>query len=106
MMNWDDAICRSRLRGVAQVSIPADDGGAGERVMSIPPIFEWTASGTEKFLGRDNALSQSSLPRQRRTWSDPINLFGAARCGRANANPSGARSVRQCRPHREATNKA
>jgi hypothetical protein len=47
----------------------------------------------EKFLGHDRLLSRSSLPRPRQTWLDPVNLFGAATCGRANPNLSGARRV-------------
>ena len=68
-----------------------------------PAAFEWTPRGTEKFLGRDNALSPSSLPRARRTGPDPVNLFGAARGGRTNPNLSGARRARQGQPHRETT---
>jgi hypothetical protein len=71
-----------------------------------PAAFERTPRGTEKFLGRDNALSPSSPPRPRRTGPDPVNLFGAATCGRTNPNLSGARRVRRGTPHREATAKS
>jgi len=92
--NWDDVPDRSCLPSVREVSIPPDDGVADRRRVSIPTILEWTASGTEKFLGRDMLLSLSSLPRQRQTWPDPVNLFGAATCGRTNPNLSGARRIR------------
>jgi hypothetical protein len=33
--------------------------------------------GTEEFRGRDTLVSQSSMPRQTRARTDPVNLFGA-----------------------------
>jgi hypothetical protein len=95
----------SCLKSAGQVSIPAGDGVAEPRVLIDPDAFAWPAGGTEKFLGRDSALSPSSVPRQRQAWPDPVNLFGAATGGRAKSNRSGARRVRQVQ-HPGATEKS
>ena len=87
---------RSRLASVEVVSIPPDDGVAATRVNIDPADLAWPARGTEKFLGRDPLWSQPSAPRKRRAWPDPVNLFGAAPCGRPKStSPAHHRTQRR-----------
>jgi hypothetical protein len=104
--NWDDALAP----GTPQ---PRRGGLESSRRRRGPPApevdpaaFAWPASGTEEFLGRDPALSQSRGRGQSHAWPDPVNRFGAATCGRINPNLSGARRVRQGPTHRGDTQKA
>jgi hypothetical protein len=87
-----------RPGALAAIPRVAGDAVAGQRVKVDPDAFAWPAGGTEKFLGRDTALSPSSAPRPRRAWPDPVNLFGAATaCGRTKSNLSGAPRVRKAK---------
>ncbi len=103
--NWDDALVRLRLPSVAEVSIPLDDGVADERVKSIPTTLNGRPAARRSFWGVTRSCHGRVCRGKGGTGPDPVNLFGAAMCGRINPNRSDARRVCKGQPHPEATKK-
>src|SRR5262245_30922204 len=99
--NWTMRLPVTPTRAT-KVSIPSRDGVAAA-ARGRSRRFAWPECCTETFLGRDTRVPPSSLPRQKVDRLDPVNLFGAARCGRSNPNDSDARRAKEAQTYLRAT---